>query len=174
MSYLSKSSKKKQASIESKKVQPRTENIDNVNPVPGISRRTLTIIGGAIICLLIVCIGLYILLQPGAPQDQIVGTWTDDNNYWAYAYYPNGSISELGWYTVHNGAERNHVPVYMSGKWTNISDNHYQIVQNGNNSTSYEAVINSGKMTVLNLSNSDTHKISNRPDVNQVRFNYPE
>lgn len=109
---------------------------------------------------------------PQPLEDPIVGTWTDQNNYWAYAYYGNGSILQLGWMTHRTGDNVSHIPVYTTGTWENLGDNRYSIVPDITRDGAFTAVMNDNEMSILNASNSGTRKISDIPDVNLVHFNY--
>ena len=164
---MSKSSIKRQSS--------NSTDDDNDTTSIGLSSGTIALAAIAIAVLIIV--GFWLMgTQPiGAllSGDQIVGTWTDDNNYWAYAYYSNGSMQELGFYTHKTGSTSTHIPVYMDGTWKNIGNSQYSITlgDDQNNST-FTAVMNGNTMSVLNTSSSNTHKISNVADVDLVDFHY--
>jgi len=109
---------------------------------------------------------------PQPPEDPIIGTWTDQNNYWAYAYYSNGSILAMSWYTHRTGDNVEHIPFYTTGVWENLGNNRYSMIPDTTRNGTFTAVMNGNTMSVLNTSNSDTHKISDIPDVNLVTFNY--
>ena len=130
-------------------------------------------IAGAAIVIVILAGAWLFIAQPFGGADPIVGTWTDDNNYWAYAYYDNGSILQLGFYTHKTADAVTHVPVYLTGKWVSEGNNHYTITPDiTNNNTTFETIMSGNNMSVVNTSDSNTHKISRIPDVTQVSFNF--
>ena len=157
---LSKSSKRRQASAEQHHGLAKDDS----------NRITWIIVGVVVVCIFIAGIWLF---MNRTVNDPIVGTWTDNNNYWAYAYYSNGSILEMGWYMHKTGDSVSYVPVFINGTWTALGNGHYSVIpDSGQNATTYETVISGNNMTVLNMSSSATHKISDVPDVNLLDFKY--
>jgi hypothetical protein len=160
---LSKSSKRRQAS-RSNDESAGTEG-----------NRTILIIAGIVIVIALFGAAIWLYLTPNAngsvTPNSIVGTWTDKNNYYAYAYYSNGSIQELGWITL--AGSGTHEPVSTAGTWNTLGNNYYLINPDITHNTTYEALINGTTMNVLNVSNGGvTYKISDVPNVYQVKFNY--
>ena len=167
---MSKSGKRRQASAGTGKDHPAADSAKNDNKEPGGDRKLLIIACAAIACVIIG--GFWLISQPGFLGDPIVGTWTDQNKYWAYAYYGNGSFLELGWYTHKTADSTTHVPVYLTGKWVNLGDDQYSIAPDGQNNTTFIAVMDGNTMSVINTTTSVTHKISNIANVELVDFNY--
>jgi hypothetical protein len=135
--------------------------------------RTILIIAGIVIVILLFCAAfwLYLMQNVSVTPNSIVGTWTDKNNYYAYAYFNNGSIQELGWLTL--VSSKAHVPVSVSGTWKSLGNNYYLITPDITQNTTYKALINGTTMNVLNVSNGGlTYKMSDVPNVYQVKFNY--
>jgi hypothetical protein len=161
VSVLSKSSKKRQASGRESEDYPAGS---------GVTRKALFVIAGAVIICLVIA-GIW-LIYSQAGRNQIVGTWTDQNNFYAYAYYSNGSIMELGWLTQNTGNGVNHIPAYVPGTWSSINNSYYIINPDIKNNATFEAMINGTTMSIINMPNGITHKISDVPDVNLVNFNY--
>jgi hypothetical protein len=159
---LSKSSNKRQVS---------KKPVEDIPERPDSSRKTLLIIAGAVIICLIVA-GLWLLTQHATvTPNSIVGTWTDNDNYHAYAYYSNGSMKEEGWLT--EAGTTTHMPVFTYGAWESIGDNYYLVNPDITDNSTFKIVINGTMMNVINMSNSTTYKISDVPNVNLVKFNYP-
>jgi hypothetical protein len=160
---MSKSSRKRQTSVSNNNEAP--EGSDG-------SRKTIFIAGAAIIIVILAGVWLF-AAHPFWGGDPIVGTWTDDHNYWAYAFYSNGSILQLGFYTHKTADTVTHLPVYITGSWVNEGNNVYTITPDiTKNNTTFEAIMSGRNMSVVNTSDSTTHKISGLPDVTQVSFNY--
>ena len=144
-------------------------------PAGSESNRTVLIIAGIVIVIILFGAAIWLYLLPNingaVTPNSIVGTWTDQNNYHAYAYYSNGQVKEMGWLTMVSGGA--HVPYTLNGTWESLGNNYYLINPDITSNTTFEALINGTQMNVLNVSNGGiTYKISNVPNVYLVNFSY--